>query len=341
MLDDLRIVSLDEASLRNLAGKDQFKPYSLNPVLSPGLGTQGAWDGGALGTACVVKVEGVYHMYYEAWGVLTVEGGKEQYDTLQIGHAVSLDGVHWAKDPSNPVVRRGSEGDWNMHGTWDPFVIYEDGKFKMWFGGNTGDQCEWAYAESRDGRTFEIHGPISQLGGVEDIHVVYDKPRREYRLYYWDRARAPWDQVMAGPPGQPSGLFVAQSKNETDFDFNNAQRLTVEDQQWPSKYTHVIPCRGRWAMIFGTAVTRGHPSHTGLAFSADGIHWKRAAFPLVFGHDAEIMEAAPNLWLLFYGPDQHFDWPQCDVRLAIYEGALEDLKGLTEPAPPIIHELAE
>ena len=46
-------------------------------------------------------------------------------------------------------------------------------------------------------------------------------------------------------------------------------------------------------MFYGAAATRGNPSHTGLAFSKDGIQWKKAAFPLVFGHDAEVIEAAP------------------------------------------------
>jgi hypothetical protein len=83
----------------------------------------------------VVKVDGVYHMYYEAWGVLDEQGGHNAIETLQIGHAVSLDGVHWCKDPANPVLRGGSDGDWTQHGVWDPFVIHEDGRFKRWFGG--------------------------------------------------------------------------------------------------------------------------------------------------------------------------------------------------------------
>ena len=40
----------------------------------------------------------------------------------------------------------------------------------------------------------------------------------------------------------------------------------------------------------------------------------------------EVIEAAPNLWLIYYGSDGYFDWPEADVQLAIYEGKLEDLK---------------
>ncbi len=131
---------------------------------------------------------------------------------------------------------------------------------------------------------------------------------------------------MKGPPA-PSGLFVATSKNETDFDFAHAQRLTIAGQAWPGKYSHVLRADDKWAMFFGEAVVRGKPSRTGLAFSNDGFHWKMAAFPLVEGHDAEVVEAAPGLWLMYYVPNGYFDMPQCDLRLAIYEGPLEQLSG--------------
>jgi hypothetical protein len=329
LLVRLKPASLSEAQLRELAGKNGFQPYVANPVLAPGLSTINDWDAGALGSASVIKVGEVYHMYYEAWGKLSEEGKQEDYETLQIGHAVSLDGVHWVKDPANPVIQPGETGTWSTSGTWDPFVRFEDGKFKMWFGGNKSDQCEWAYATSEDGTHFTEHGPISQLGGVEDIHVARDAKTGEYRLYYWDRKQASWDDVMDGLPS-PSGLFVATSKNETDFDFANAKRIQIDGQEWPSKYSHIIPHQDGWAMIFGEAVTRGNRSRTGLALSKDGIHWRKSAFPLVDGHDAEIIEAAPNLWLMYYGTPKHFDWPECDLRLAIYEGRLEDLKSTIE-----------
>lgn len=348
VLQRLKPMSLTESSLRQLAGKDHFEPYMLNPVLTPGTATRTAveaggdqskagpwksktsmstsnvWDGGALGSASVIKVDGVYHLYYEAWGELSEKGAKEEYDTLQIGHAVSLDGAHWAKDPANPIVRKGAQGEWDHDGTWDPFVIHEDGQFKMWYGGNAGKGGGIGYAVSPDGSRFDKRGRFSQLAEVEDIHVVHDHARREYLIYYWDRDRAPWNEVMKGPPA-PSGLFVARSKNETGFDFDHAKRISVADQPWPAKYSHVLHYKDRWVMFFGEAVTRGKPSGTGIAFSANGFDWQQSAFPLLAGHDAEVIEAAPGLWLMYYGPNGYFDWPECDLRLAIYDGPLEHL----------------
>ena len=329
ILKNLKTISLSEPQLRQLATSTVFKPYVLNPVLAPGKRSQGDWDAGALGTPCVIKAGGIYHMYYEAWGKLGKEGRHADYLTLQIGHAVSLDGVHWAKDPSNPVLPKGGEGQWDHGGTWDPFVIYEDGLFKMWYGGNddgkTVDRCEWGYATSTDGAHFVKLGQFSHLGQVEDDRVVHDRQRGEYFMFYWDRAKADWNEVMKGPPVAPSGLFVARSNNETNFDFSNAVRLTIQGQAWPGKYSQVIRDGKRWVMFYGEAKLRGIPSKTGMAVSDDLLTWKKAAFPLIRGHDAAVVEAAPGLWLMFYGPEGYFDMPECDIRLALFNGTLGEL----------------
>jgi len=307
--------------LRDMAGTDHWAVYPDNPVLRPG--AKGEWDAGALGSMTVLKVGEVFHMYYEAWGSLGKEGSGADYETLQIGHAVSPDGIHWVKDPANPVLRKGTGKDWDVGGTWDPFVIYEDGQFKMWYGGSILDRCDWGYAVSTNGSQFVKKGQISHLGNVEDDHVVHDKATGFYYMYYWDRAKAPWNLVMKGPPA-PSGLFVAQSKNETDFDFANAKRISIEGQPWPGKYSHVLRDGKRWVMFYGEATVRGTPSATGMAFSDNLVDWKKAAFPLIRGHDAEVIEVAPGLWLMYFAPDGFFDMPGCDIRVALFRGKLDD-----------------
>jgi len=216
-----------------------WKEYHDNPVLS--VGDPGTWDAGALGSMTVIKVGDTFHMYYEAWGVRTdKEWDREEYNTLQIGHATSKDGINWKKDiDNNPVIPKGKMGEWDSHGTWDPFVIYEDGIFKMWFGGNN-PACNWGYAESEDGSHFEKKGRISDLGEVEDIHVVHNEENGKYYLYYWDRYY------------EPMGLFLATSKNETDFDFKNARNISIENdyEEEMYKFTHVVRDGNLWYMFY-------------------------------------------------------------------------------------------
>lgn len=300
---------LDIQQLLDLAGGDRWAIYPNNPVLRPG--GKGAWDAGALGSMTVLKVADVFHMYYEAWGV---RGNNDaDYNSLQIGHATSRDGVHWTKDAANPVLTKGTGKDWDRDGTWDPFVIHEDGVFKMWYGGGMDRHCDWGYATSPDGVHFVKKGQLSHLGNVEDDHVVHDIATGRYFMYYWDRKH------------EPAGLLRAQSSTETDFDFARAEPVEIKGLEKPAmcKFTHVIRDGGQWHMFFGEFVRPGCKGcHTSHATSPDGVHWTTGSQNLLVGQDGEVLKLADNLWLMFYGPDGHFDPPGCDIRVALFKGAL-------------------
>jgi len=303
---------LDIQQLRDMAGTGRWAIYPHNPVLQPG--AKGAWDAGALGSMTVLKVGSVCHMYYEAWGAR--ENSSADYLTLQIGHATSPDGLHWTKDPANPVLPKGAAGEWDHDGTWDPFVLCEDGVFKMWYGGGESTHCDWGYAVSTDGVHFTKKGRLSHLGNVEDDHVVHDKAAGRYYMYYWDRKH------------EPAGLFRAQSPTETDFDFARAESVGIAGLVKPAmcKFTHVIQDGGQWRMFFGEFVRPGCKGcHTGLATSPDGVHWTAGNQNLLVGQDGEVLKLADDLWLMFYGPDGYFDQAGCDIRVALFKGALADL----------------
>ena len=142
----------------------------------------------------------------------------------------SRDGVHWIKDPANPVLPKGEGTDWTTTVTGTDLFCNEGGTFKMWYGGGMDRHCDWGYTTSTDGVHFVKHGQLSHLGNVEDDHVVHDKSSGRYFMYYWDRKH------------EPMGLFCAQSPNETDFDFSHAQPLRIEGLQYPAmyKFTHVL-----------------------------------------------------------------------------------------------------
>ena len=297
--------------LRVLADTGRWSVYPDNPVLQPG--AKGEWDAGALGSMTVLKVGGVFHLYYEAWGV---RGDlREDYSSLQIGHATSKDGLHWTKDPANPVLPKGKNGEWDSDGTWDPYVLYEDGVFKMWYGGGMEQHCDWGYAVSADGLHFEKKGQISLLGNVEDDHVVHDKTSGHYFMYYWDRKF------------EPSGLFRAESPNETDFDFAKAQPVKIEglNARMKYKFTHVIQNDGQWEMFFGKFVRPGcKDCSTGFATSTDGLNWTSGNTNLLVGIDGEVLNVTDNLWMMFYGRDGFFDQAGQDIRVALYKGKLAD-----------------
>jgi predicted GH43/DUF377 family glycosyl hydrolase len=308
----------DIRKLRELAGKGEWRKYSANPVLKSG--TNGEWDSWTLATMSILKVGGICHMYYE--------GGRTGVKDFQIGHALSTDGIHWIKDPANPVLPFGEPGQWDDTETWDPFVLHENDLFKMWYGGTTltGDRRDFqvGYCISRDGTHFEERRQISRfpysdgLGKVADMHVVHDEGAGKYYMYYLDRNFDPWT------------LFRAESPNETDFVFDKADRISLEGDNRNARCPHVFIKDGTWYMVYGFKVER----RAGYAVSADGLHWEAQNTSVIEGDDPEVLEIDDNFYLLFFCPSEYHmgHEPGCDIRVAMLEGNLSDLAS-TEPEP--------
>ena len=138
-----------------------------------------------------------------------------------------------------------------------------------------------------------------------------------YYMYYWDRFY------------EPLGLFCAQAPNETDFDFENALNISIENDydEEQYKFTHVIKKEYLWYMFYADFV-RPHcaESRTRLALSTDGLKWKSFNKNLFAGHDAEILQVNDTLIFAYYGPNGYFDRKDCDIRLAIFKGEFEDIR---------------
>jgi hypothetical protein len=298
-------------TLKKLAGKNRWKEYKGNPVLIRG--KQGEWDDWAIGSMSVVIADGKYHLFYEGWGWAK---------PIQIGHAISKDGIHWKKDPANPVLSVSKEG-WDSGGIWDPYVLYEGGKFKMWYGGTPQGDCSgrfhWGYAESNDGSHFIKKGIISNeisRAEFEDDHVIHDIKSGYYYMYYWDRTK------------EPKGLYCAQSKNETNFDFRKAEPVHIEGRSDTPmhKFTQVFQEDGKWYVYYAEFKRpRCDNCWTGYATSQDGLNWKVENGKILLAQDAEVIKAADHFYLMYYNPNGYFDGEGCDVRLALFEGNLDNL----------------
>jgi len=305
-------------NLKQLGSTEGFKCYGGNPIL--GTGPEGSFDAGALGSMTVVLVDNVFHLYYETWGLRSdTEWDADEYESLTIGHATSQDGIQWTKDPENPVLDHGGEADFDRTGVWDPYVVYQDGVFKMWYGGGGGSQPNfgWAYATSTDGTQFEKQGliGIGNPTGVEDCHVVFDRASGLYYMYYWYG----WDE--------PEGLYLVTSPTETDFNFNKKIPIRITgDNSYMKKFGHVLRDENGWHMFYSNFVQPHCPnSITRYAFSSDGIHWESKNKRLINGHDSEVLKVDDDLYLMFSSPQNGFDRADCDIRLSVYNGTLEKL----------------
>jgi len=316
-------------ALIEIASKDGFKPYKGNPVIT--MGPEGSFDAGALGSMTIIQVKGVFHIYYEAWGVRSKkEWDAAEYETLQIGHATSTDGINWTKDPNNPVLKLGSKSEWDETGVWDPYVIYEDGLFKMWYGGGGGRKPNigWAYAESKDGSSFTKKGLIgtNNRSEVEDVHVVHDRTEGLYYLYYWHGNE------------DVEHLYCVTSPTEKGFDFSESVKVDIAgDNSFWCKFGHVLKNEEGWHLFYSNYIApHGKNSIVRYATSEDGINWQAKNKSLIYGLDADVLQVSSDLYMMAYAPENHFDKKDADIRIALYNGKLSELPG----KPPQVDSIA-
>jgi predicted GH43/DUF377 family glycosyl hydrolase len=96
-----------------------------NPVMTV---SAGQWDAVYVQDPHVIKYDNAYHMWY---------GGADVGDNYfqQTGYAFSDDGIHWVKSNHNPILKRGSAGQWDANTASFPSVLVLNDKVKMWYTG--------------------------------------------------------------------------------------------------------------------------------------------------------------------------------------------------------------
>jgi hypothetical protein len=123
----------------------------------------------------VVKVDGIYYMYY-------TRAGKDVVDRIDV--AVSADGMAW--EPKGVALAAGPPGAWDALSVGRPAVIHEGGLFRMWYDGrkdfppgapvkgvpkSSASHRGIGYATSRDGFHFtrQTATPVfgNDAGGVD------------------------------------------------------------------------------------------------------------------------------------------------------------------------------
>lgn len=143
----------------SLQAPDEPQVFSSAPALSPG--ELGAFDDAGVTSSCLVEHGGRLYLFYTGWAV-----GVSVPFYLNAGLAVSDDGLHFTRVSRGPLLDR-TEVDPLL--TASPWVLIEDGLWRMWYVSGT----EWQqrpegprhryrikYAESPDGVRWDRRGVV-------------------------------------------------------------------------------------------------------------------------------------------------------------------------------------
>ena len=135
------------------------------------VGDSGKWDEGGIARGLsILLLNNTYHLWYAATNTQNL--GTNPY--WRIGYATSPDGINWAKYSGNPVIYKTK--DWEYANMMVPFVLFEDGKFKMWYGTGAGDSCtRYAYAESTNGYDWTKPADKNPVYNITGVSGDFDK----------------------------------------------------------------------------------------------------------------------------------------------------------------------
>jgi beta-1,2-mannobiose phosphorylase / 1,2-beta-oligomannan phosphorylase len=105
----------------------QWTRVGAGPVLMPA--ARSRWERDRVAGAHVFNHDGYLYAAYI--------GFANGFEDSSIGIARSTDGIHWARHANNPVLSRGSTGDFDSINVYKPFVIVENGLWRVWFNGSS------------------------------------------------------------------------------------------------------------------------------------------------------------------------------------------------------------
>ena len=134
------------------------------PVLR--VGDPDAWDNCFLEGPSVIFEDGQYKMWYAAYDCNV--NGQTTDGKVNIGYALSDDGINWEKFSGNPVLTTTTNA-WDDITVQDPHVISYNGQYHMWYGGTDREDNyfqQTGYAWSDDGITWtkSAANPVLQRG---------------------------------------------------------------------------------------------------------------------------------------------------------------------------------
>lgn len=173
-----------------------------DPILLPQDGA--AWERGGLYKPYLVRIGGLYHLYYNAKTT-----GTPWHE--QTGLATSPDLKTWTRHPASPLIRNGLAGSWDDRFASDPVVVEHRGRWGMfYFGLSTDKKARELLALGDSPTSFakvpEILVDTGAPGAVDDTYA--HKPsvifHRGALYHFYCAVGGKW-------PNETRGIAVARS----------------------------------------------------------------------------------------------------------------------------------
>ena len=253
-----------------LAASTDFKKwlkYNSNPIISRDDSLP--WESFGIQTMSVVFNSGKYFMWYDS---------VDEHANTSICYATSKDGINWEKYDKNPVIK--PEKDWESGGVYDSSVIFNNGKYLMWYGGiDKNSNIKIGFATSDDGINWEKYdkNPVIE----PDSNNLYEEKSvlEPYVFLCKNRFFMAYTSYGTGEIGD-SFINIATSKDGINWEKYDKNPVIKPEKDWESGgvYEPTIYCDENTVRMLYSGNDRtadGRVVKVGSASSVDGINWAK------------------------------------------------------------------
>ena len=210
---------------------------------------------------------------YEMW----FTAGAQIEFPYTIGYAWSDNGISWTVYDSHPVLTP-TPSEWDAYTTFDPFVLRENGQYKMWYVGieTTALLSRIGYATSQDGINWTKHqsNPVLEPGTASWESAAVSHPSvmpysNGYKMWYSGSSAVL--QTAIGYATSPDGI------NWQKDTLNNPVLLPGAGGQWDHLVYGPEVCYidNLYYMFYNGMIVLYQSDQVGLATSADGLVWTK------------------------------------------------------------------
>ena len=255
--------------------------FTNNPVISP---SDIKSEKYGVSHGSIIYVNGIYKMWY------TGDAGSKHY----VMYAESKDGINWIRPYPGPVLTPGPKGSWDDMSVTQGVTIYEEGVYKMFYGGWSETNGPWhiGLATSEDGINWVKHpNPAIYAAGDWEYQIGASsviKKDDKYYLYYTGR----------NLPIFKIGLAV--SDNGIDWVRYSGNPILTYDKSWEGTgvLSPTVYKNNKNYIVF---YMNQSGSGFGRATSADGVNWiKDESNPFFTNEDTNDSWAAYKIAYPFY-----------------------------------------
>ena len=277
----------------------EYIDHPSNPIFTGSY----TWDGLALISPRVLYEDSIYKMWF---------AGRNVGLPIQIGYAVSNDGVFWS-ETVNPILMVGPAGSFDSANLKRMSVVHDPAGYKMWYTGvNTAGYHQIGLATSQDGESWTKydHNPViatGQEGTWFESHAHGPAVLKIGNIYHmWFVGRNSVGVVGIGYAYSLSGINWIQHED-------NPIMMSDPESPWESdgvSLPEVIQLtNGSFLMFY--AGHDGTYRQIGMASSSDGINWTKSTDNPIIQHGEPGTwneEISTGVTAVSQGPGQYMLW---------------------------------